>query len=158
MAWGTSCQPVSSRSVWVRGLLLPGGACACRAPHTVLSPCPVSPETCWVQGSSVDHVLSSFSSASDLTWTSSPLILSHCLSPLSPPWPGAQELSASTDACLQRLLALPPHESHGRVQGRVGACTSVCECTGSCLSLFRPATKAPGQWSLPYPSGTWPEH
>lgn len=84
-------------------------------------PCLVSPETCWVQGSSVDHVLSSFSSASDLTWTSSPLILSHCLSPLSPPRPGVQEPSASTDACRERLLALPPHQSHGRVRGRVCA-------------------------------------
>lgn len=59
---------------------------------------------------SVDHVLSPFCSASDLSWTSSPLILLHCLSPLSLPWPGVQEPPTSTHACHGALLALPhPH-------------------------------------------------
>lgn len=37
----------------------------------------------WVQGSSVDRVLGSFSSASDLAWTASPLTASRRLSALS---------------------------------------------------------------------------
>ena len=55
----------------------------------------------------MDHALSPLSSASDLIWTWSPLILSHHLSPLSPPRPGVQEPVASTDACRGGLLTLP---------------------------------------------------
>lgn len=117
----------------------------------------------WVQGSSsVDHVLSPFSSASDLIWTCSPLILSHCLSPLSPPRPGGQELSASTVACHGRLLARPAlclmAVCEGMcVQGHVCACVcardwSPAPCGGCTLCTAhssRPASRAARWWPTP---------
>lgn len=76
----------------------------------------------WVQGSSANHVLSPFSSASDLTWTSSPLILSHCLSLLPPPQPDGSGASHLHRCMSRKMSALPPHVSQGCVRGHVCAC------------------------------------